>query len=351
MQEEILFGPLVRAIHHWSANLLVLVVLLHMLRVFFTGGFHGERRFNWIIGLLLLLFILVSNFTGYLLPWDQLSYWAVTICTGMVGYLPVIGGWLQTVLRGGPEIGGATLIGFYTLHTSVAPVCLIALMAWHFWRVRKAGGVVLPREPGEDPEKKPEKVLFLPHLLQREVALALILVAFVVVLSALFQAPLGAPANPGMSPNPAKAPWYFSGFQELLFHFHPIFAVLVIPLLAVAALVSIPYVRYDADPTGHWFQTAKGRRMALVAALTAMVVTTVWVLLDELVFDLAAIAFPLMIALVVTFYILVKKRFDASNNEAIQSLFVFLLVGFAVLTLIGVWFRGAGMALVWPWNL
>ncbi len=101
LQQDVVFGGLVRNLHHWSANLLVAVALLHLLRVFFTGGFHGQRSFNWVIGLSLLLAILASNFTGYLLPWDQLSYWAVTICTGMLGYVPWIGEWLQSVARGG----------------------------------------------------------------------------------------------------------------------------------------------------------------------------------------------------------------------------------------------------------
>jgi hypothetical protein len=91
--------------------------------------------------------------------------------------------------------------------------------------------------------------------------------------------------------------------------------------------------------------------MAIVAAVAALVVTPLWVVVDELLFDLAAFAFPLSIAVVVAFYFLMKKRFESSNNEAIQSLFVFLLVAFAALTVTGVWFRGAGMALVWPWNL
>jgi quinol-cytochrome oxidoreductase complex cytochrome b subunit len=354
----------VRAVHHWSANLLVLVALFHMLRVFLTGGFHGPRQFNWVVGLLLLFCILVSNFTGYLLPWDQLSYWAVTICTAMLGYVPGIGEWAQGVIRGGPEIGRATMIGFYTVHTSVVPVLLIALMAWHFWRVRKAGGVVIPRDPGDDPGQKPDYVLFLPNLLLRETAVALVLVAFVVVVSVLFPAPLGAPANPGMSPNPAKAPWYFLGFQELLFHFHPAFAVFVIPLLAAAAIVALPYVRYDSDLAGNWFLSPKGRRMAGVAAVAAVAVTPVWIGLDELVIDLGAwlpnlpgaitnglVPFAVLLAAVAAFYAFVKRRFDASNNEAIQALFVLLLVAFGVLTATGLWFRGEGMALTWPWKL
>jgi len=364
MQEQVLFGKLVRGVHHWSANLLVLVTLFHMLRVFLTGGFHGPRQFNWVIGLGLAFAILVSNFTGYLLPWDQLSYWAVTICTGMVGYVPGLGEWLQRVIRGGAEIGPATLVTFYTVHTTVVPALLIALMAWHFWRVRKAGGVVVPRDEGEDPAAKPAYVLFLPNLLMRETVVALILIAAVVVTAVLFAAPLGAPANPGMSPNPAKAPWYFLGFQELLFHFHPLFAVFVIPLLVAVAAVAVAYVRYDSDLAGNWFLSVKGRRMSVIAAVAAIVVTPVWILLDEFVVDVGAwlpglppevadglVPFVVLLAAIVLFYVFVKKRFEASNNEAIQALFVLVLVAFVMLTVTGVWFRGEGMALVWPWNL
>ena len=88
---DVLFGPLVRGVHYWCANLIVVVVTLHMLRVFLTGAFHAPRQFNWIVGLTLLACVLASNFTGYLLPWDQRSYWAVTIVTGMVEYVPLPG--------------------------------------------------------------------------------------------------------------------------------------------------------------------------------------------------------------------------------------------------------------------
>jgi quinol-cytochrome oxidoreductase complex cytochrome b subunit len=326
-------------------------VLLHLLRVFLTGGFHAPRQFNWIIGLVLLLLVLAANFTGYLLPWDQLSYWAVTICTAMIGYIPQIGEWLQGVIRGGPEIGRATLIGFYTLHTSVIPALLIALMGWHFWRVRKAKGVVIPRASGDDPAAKTEYVLFLPNLLLRETVVALVLVASVLVIAMLFAAPLGQPANPGMSPNPAKAPWYFLGFQELLLHFHPVIAILVIPLLAVLALVAVPYLRYESDLAGQWFLSPLGKRMAVIAALAAVVITPIWVVFDEIVTLPSFLPFILLLAMVPGFYAAMKTGFEASRNENVQALFIFLAVGFAVLTVTGVWFRGAGMALVWPWNL
>jgi quinol-cytochrome oxidoreductase complex cytochrome b subunit len=360
LQEQFLFGGLVRNIHHWSANILVAVVLLHMLRVFLTGGFHGPRRFNWVIGLGLLAAILAANFTGYLLPWDQLAYWAITICTGMFGYVPWIGGWLQGMARGGSEIGSATLVIFYSFHTTLVPVALVLLMGFHFWRVRKAGGVVDPRPPVESDDENPEYVSTLPELLMRELAAALALIAFVIVLSVFVDAPLGAPANPGMSTNPAKAPWYFVGFQELQLHFHPLIAVVVIPALAALALLAIPYLRYPRELGGPWFLSDTGRRTAVLAAVVGLGITPVMILLDELVLQPGAglpslvgrgvVPLVLVGAAVFGFRVLLIKRFGASTGEVVQAVFVLFFVALAVLTVTGVWFRGPGMALTWPWG-
>jgi quinol-cytochrome oxidoreductase complex cytochrome b subunit len=341
----------------------VLVAVLHLLRVFFTGGFQGVRQFNWVIGLGLLACILLSNFTGYLMPWDQLSFWAVTICTGMLGYVPGIGPWMRDVLRGGAEIGPATLITFYTLHTTVIPVLFILLMAFHFWRVRKAGGVVIPTEPGEAPGTRPRLVTFLPHLFVRELAVALFLIALVLLYATLVDAPLGDPANPGMSPNPAKAPWYFLGFQELLLHFHPVAGVLLFPLLGVLGLLVLPYLTYDREPTGRWFQSPRGLRVTILAAATALVVTPVWIVLDEMFWNPTRwlpevpslitegiLPVLLLLVLVGSFHAYVKRRLGSSDNESIQGVFTIVFVAFLVLTATGIWFRGPGMALVWPWN-
>jgi quinol-cytochrome oxidoreductase complex cytochrome b subunit len=361
LQGQFVFGGLVRNLHHWSANILVAVFLLHMLRVMFTGGYHGPRRFNWVIGLGLLAAILASNFTGYLLPWDQLAFWAVTICTGMFGYVPGIGDFLQLMARGGAEVGSTTLVIFYTFHTTLIPVLLVLLMGFHFWRVRKAGGVVDPRPPNEVPDDKPEYVTTLPNLLMRELAVALALIAFVVVLSVFFDAPLGAPANPGMSTNPAKAPWYFVGFQELQLHFHPLIAVVIIPLLVALALLAIPYLRYERELTGPWFLTATGRRTAVVAAATGVVVTPILILVDEMalqpgaglpsLFGRGLLPMLLIGAAVFGFRALLVKRYGAATSEVVQAVFILFLTVLVILTLTGVWFRGPGMALVWPWEV
>lgn len=364
LQDDVLFGKLIRNFHHWSANFLIAIVLFHLLRVYFTGAYHAPRQFNWLIGLFLLGLIVISNFTGYLMPWDQLSYWAITISTGMMGYIPAIGVWLQELVRGGAEIGSATLINFYTLHTTVVPVLLVVLMAFHFWRVRKAHGVVIPHSADEEPEEAPEYVLTLPNLLLRELVVACVLIAFIMVVSVLFDAPLGEAANPGMSPNPAKAPWYFVGLQELLLHFHPLVAVVVIPFVAAVALVFIPYYRYDTSMSGAWFLSHKGRRVGALAAVVATVGTPLLIIFDEFWLDMtswfpgvpAAVRSGLIPAAGVAaglagFYLFLKKKYSTSNNETIQAMFILLAVVLVILTLTGVWFRGAGMALMWPWSL
>ena len=364
LQNTVLFGQLIRNLHHWSGNALLLVVFLHLLRVFFTGAFHAPRQFNWIIGLLMFLLVLGSNFSGYFLPWDQLAYWAITICTGMLEYIPVMGDGLQKMVRGGVDIGPATLSNFYAIHTAVIPACLLILMPFHFWRVRKSGGLVIPRTSRQDPDDRGGSVAAIPNLIMREVVVALVLVAILMIGSVAFNAPLEAEANPGLSPNPTKAPWYFAGIQELLLHFHPLFAVMVIPLVILAALLCLPYLRYDGHTDGVWFCSDGGRKMSLVAVVVALIVTPLGILADEYIIDFAAWlpSFPpvisngvipaaLALACIIGFYWLMKKIYTATNNEAYQAVFVLLLVAFIILTVTCVWFRGNGMALMWPWEV
>jgi quinol-cytochrome oxidoreductase complex cytochrome b subunit len=361
LQNNVPFGQLIRNIHHWSGNALLIIVFLHFLRVFFSGAFHPPRQFNWIIGLAMFLAVLTSNITGYLLPWDQLAFWAITICTGMLEYLPGIGEWLQKLVRGGSDIGPATLSIFFAIHTAIIPACLIILMPWHFWRVRKAAGLVIPRSPDEDEGSGDEKVPTIPNLILREIVVALVLVATIMLISVTFNAPLGARANPGLSPNPTKAPWYFAGIQEMLLHFHPLFALFIIPVFMLIALVSIPYFNYQTDTSGVWFASHQGRRMAVLAALIAIIITPIGIVADEFIIDFAAwipglssvvsngiLPAAFVLAGIIMFYWLVKKKYAAPNNECIQSVFVLLAVAFIILTVTGIWFRGKEMALMWP---
>jgi quinol-cytochrome oxidoreductase complex cytochrome b subunit len=364
LQRDVLFGRLIRNIHHWSANALIIVAFLHLLRVFFTGAFHSPRQFNWVIGSGLFLVVLFSNFTGYLMPWDQLAFWAITICTGMLEYIPGIGLWLQKLIQGGPEVGPATLSNFYAIHTAILPAFLLILMPFHFWRIRKAGGLVIPRGLEQSTGDRGRSVPAIPDLLLREIVLALVLFASMLVFSMLFDAPLESKANPGLSPNPTKAPWYFMGIQEMLLHFHPIFALFVIPVLMLIALLALPYINYELNTAGVWFASTKGRRMAFMAGLAALVGTPLGILADEYLIEVAArlpavptwitnglVPLAVISAVIAAFYVFMQRKYAASNTETVQMVFVLLLVAFVVLTVTGIWFRGTGMRLLWPWNI
>ncbi len=149
LQTTIPLGQLVRNMHRWSAHLMVLAVILHMVRVFYTGAYKPPREFNWVVGVVLLLLTLGASFTGYLLPWDQLSFWAITVGTNIAGYAPVLGDATRSILLGGADVGQNTLIRFYGLHIIVLPLALIVLISLHMWRVRKDGGLAGQEIPEE----------------------------------------------------------------------------------------------------------------------------------------------------------------------------------------------------------
>jgi quinol-cytochrome oxidoreductase complex cytochrome b subunit len=282
------FGQLIRNVHRWAAHLMVLVVVLHLARVFFAAAYKKPRQFNWVLGVSLLVVTLGFSFTGYLLPWDQLSYWAVTVGTNLVNYVPLLGNTLRDMLIGGDQIGQVTLLRFYAFHVAVLPGALVVLLAVHIWRVRKDGfavrrggtgafaegathtapamareehgaaevsgtgervrllGVVDRESVTEDERPVDDTVFTWPHLLARHVVVGLGTVAVVLALGVAFSAPLRGLANPNLTPEPAKAPWYFVGLQELLARFDPLVAGILIPTGVVIGLVLLPYV--DRNP-------------------------------------------------------------------------------------------------------
>lgn len=144
LETTVTFGMLLRNMHRWSAHGMVLAVFVHMVRVFATGSYKPPREFNWVVGVMLLVFTFLLSFTGYLLPWDQLSFWAITVGTNMASYVPVIGSEVKMMLLGSYEVGPNALIRFYTLHVIGFPVVAAVLMAIHFWRIRKDGGISGP---------------------------------------------------------------------------------------------------------------------------------------------------------------------------------------------------------------
>ena len=218
-----------------------------MCRVFLTGAYKKPREFNWVIGVVLLLVTLFLSFTGYLLPWDQLAFWAITVGTSIAGYAPLIGKQMQFVLLGDTTVGQEALLRFYVLHVAVLPSVLVLLIAIHFWRIRKDGGLSRPEAAQaarsrcrrsmvlETPRRRvyglqgfvrgpftkvgnvpDDSVYSWPNLLMAELFVFVLTVSLILVVSLLFNAPLEQPVNVMHPPNPAKAPWYFLGLQEMV---------------------------------------------------------------------------------------------------------------------------------------
>jgi quinol-cytochrome oxidoreductase complex cytochrome b subunit len=144
LETNVRYGSLMRNMHRWMAHGMVLTVLLHMMRVFYTGAYKPPREFNWVVGVILLILTLLLSFTGYLLPWDQLALWAITVGTNMVGSAPVMGDSVVFIMRGGFDVGPNALIRFYTLHVIGLPLVAAVFMAVHFWRIRRDGGMARP---------------------------------------------------------------------------------------------------------------------------------------------------------------------------------------------------------------
>ncbi len=150
IQTEVAFGQYVRNVHRWSAHLMVLMVAAHMGKVFYRGAYKKPKEFNWVIGVVLLVLTLLMSFTGYLLPWDQLAFWAVTVGTEMAGYVPFVGEHVKELMLGGPTVGSATLLRFYVLHVAVLPSVLVLVLMIHLWRWRKDSMLDIDREEPDE---------------------------------------------------------------------------------------------------------------------------------------------------------------------------------------------------------
>ena len=364
LRTNVWFGELIRNLHHWSGNLLIVAAVLHMLRILFTGAYRPPRQMNWWIGLGMLLLILGANFTGYLLPWDQLAYWAVTVGTSIVEYVPVIGSFLSRLLLGGPVVGAPTLLNFYALHISIIPIAVVILMSYHFWRIRKDGGLTIPKSPAEKELPKQQRVTTIPHLVGKEAAYAAFWLMVILVYAMMVSAPLEGIANPDVSPNPAKAPWYFLGLQELLLHFHPVVAGVIIPTIALFALALLPIIDREKNSVGVYFRSYRGRFFSLIALGLALLLTPIWILLDEFVLDwlnwfpnwssfisngLLPLGLIIIGLLIIDWIVLGTNK--ATREERVLFYVVFFFTVLIVLTVVGIYFRGPGMTLYLPWNI
>ena len=361
-------GYMLRSLHRWSAHAMVFLVFMHMAKVFYRQGYKPPRELNWIIGVLLLLATLLLSYTGYLLPWDQLSYWGTTVGANIISSIPVVGAKLRFYLLGGHTVNANALLRFYVLHTIIFPLLVIALIAVHLWRLHedggmyeldKSGNLIVPEHSGLPIAGTPmrlteEKTLSYRELLFREIIGIEALTVVLFVMGLLWKAPLDELANPLHTPNLAKAPWYFTGLQELLHFFPPFVAGIILPVLIVSGLFFIPFSPFFDNVTtfdaNQWFRRKPIR--ILIATALGLVLSVLLVRLHA--WD------ALLPALVVAILLLLAtesaarpargfRRWLSSRSLSFWIMTLFLMEA-VVLTAVGTFFRGPSWAWVWPWR-
>ena len=395
-------GRFIRNIHRWAANLMVVTVILHMARAFYTASYRKPREFNWLIGMCLLVTTLGLSFTGYLLPWDQLAYWAITIganiaqsprevtdALGMTGYFDP-GGLQKLLLLGSDTVGAEALIRFYLLHVMLLPLVIGALMGVHFWRIRKDGGMSRPVDAdqrlgaaegvyptfteapartyqlaaivrGRTPAvgRGPENTIpSMPHLFYAELAVLMLTLFVCLALALMADAPLKEIANPGVPENPAKAPWYFLGLQELV-AFSAFMGGVGVPSIVLIGLGLIPYLDREEAGSGEWFGGPGGwplvQRSLAIGLGSALLVESFivrfgWIRewlpnTPQLVVTLINPG-TILTAIYAAYSIWLVHRFQSTRAGAL-GLFTCFLCGFLVLTVMGTYFRGPNWVFYW----
>ena len=325
IEHVITFGRWLRGVHRVAAHAMVVMVVLHLARVFFTGAYKNgigrnqRREWNWVIGVVMLMLTLLLSFTGYLLPWDQLAFWAVTVGTNIASSIPFIGASVRELLIGGRAIEQATLIRFYVLHIVFLPAALGVLFGYHMWRVRKDGGLAradreeitdvlrpVPVTPtktytllgvarGTAPavtvrtlEARDTTVNAVPDLARRAMIVTLGTIAAISILAVFIASPLEEPANALVTPNPAKAPWYFLWLQEVVtdttihlgrFTINGAFlGGVLLPGVLVGLLTVWPWL--DKSPmaaTGAWFPRARRTQNVVFIALMLFIIVLTYI--------------------------------------------------------------------------
>jgi cytochrome b6 len=208
LMAEVEFGWLIRSIHSWSANLMIFTAFLHLFSVLLMRAYRKPREMTWISGVMLLGLAMAFGFTGYLLPWNELAYFATRVGTQIMEAVPLVGSFMATVLRGGDDVSGATLTRFYAIHVAVLPMITTMLLGLHLFMVQKHGMSVPPDVQREGGARR--NMSFVPNFLLRDLVGWLVALAVLAALAAYFPAHLGAKADPfAPAPIGIKPEWYF----------------------------------------------------------------------------------------------------------------------------------------------
>lgn len=261
-------GWLYRQIHAWGANLMVLIVFLHMLRTFFTGSFKKPRELTWVVGVFLFVLTLVFGFTGYLLPWNQLAYWATTVGTEIAGAIPGVGEGIKTLLRGGTTVGGETLSRFFVIHVIILPWIVFFLIGVHLFMVRFQG--IATMDPvGKEKETKPDEgTPFFPHHVLKEGIVFFLLLGVLITLAILVPFELGEKADPLTTPVGIKPEWYFLSMYQVLKYFSKLLGIFIVSL-APLLLFFWPFL--DRSPERHPLKRPISMTIGILSLLALLI--------------------------------------------------------------------------------
>ena len=272
------YGQMLRDLHRIGAEAMVVFTALHLLRTYLTGSYKGERSFTWLTGVVLLGITLFLSFSGYLLPWDQLSYWAVTIGTSMADAAPFVGREANLLLRGAPDIGAGGLLRFYLIHVILLPLAAILIISVHYYKVAREHGISLPAAVDEgnvskDVEKDAkQRIDLIPDLLTHEVFLTALGIFITILVTATFyHAPLEHIANPQQTPLDTKAPWYFWWLQGMLKLGDKTIMGIIIPTILVGLLLGVPYI--DRNPHRSLYKRPLAVGIGIVGVITIVVLS------------------------------------------------------------------------------
>jgi len=261
------FGWLIRGLHSWGSTLMVFLLLLHMARTFFMGAFKKPRELTWMVGVLIFGVTLIFCFTGYLLPWSQLSYWATTVGTEIAGAIPGVGLLLKRLLLGGDAVSQETLLRFYVTHVVVLPWVIVGLVTLHLAMVRSQGLATMDRV-GEEKHQGPGWRPFFPDHVLKELTVFSLFLAFMFTLVVLWPAELGEKADPLNTPEGIKPEWYFLPTYQMLKYFP---ALLGIGVSLVPPLLLFLWPLLDRTPERRFRKRPVSVAIGIAAVVMAMV--------------------------------------------------------------------------------
>jgi quinol-cytochrome oxidoreductase complex cytochrome b subunit len=268
---DVPFGWLIRQVHAWGATLMMLAVLLHMTRTYFMASFKKPRELTWIAGVFLFMGTMVFGFTGYLLPWNQLSYWATTVGTEVVGAVPLVGEQLKRLLLGGPAVGQETLSRFFLVHVTLLPWLTVALVTLHLILMRVHNLGTLDDVGQEKPYPPEAGVPFWPVHMAKEAAAAMLCFGVLFTLAVLSPWDIGPPANPLETPVGIKPEWYFLPTYQLLKYLTgPIGKLIGILLSGVPFLLLFLWPFVERGPGRHPRKRRWAVRLGIVAVSLAV---------------------------------------------------------------------------------